>query len=78
MGNWKIVNLLDLFVIIGNHFCLRLCQELGGGHRVGKCPTPGSAKICQCPTPAVAGGGGGGGLGWAQLELSDALVSPSF
>ena len=50
-------------------------------------PAPGQHKICKCPTPgtdgagkcqALGGGGGGGGgmgLGWAEQELTDALVS---
>ena len=49
--------------------------------RVGKCPAPGQHKICKCPTPGtdkaakcpVVDREGGGG-GWAQLELTDALL----
>ena len=54
-----------------------MCQKLGNGPGVGKCPAPGQCKIYKCPTPgtdkagkypAVARGGG-----WAQVELTDAL-----
>ena len=59
-------------------------QKLGNGPEVGKCPAPGQCKICKCPNPetdkagkcpVVARGEGGG---WAQVELTDALLYPMF
>ena len=53
--------------------------------RAWQMPAPGQHKICKCPTPGTdgagkcqalaRGGGGGEGLGWAEQELTDALVS---
>ena len=37
---------------------------------VGKCPTPGTDKVGKCPAVVW----GGGGWGWAQVELTDALL----
>ena len=56
----------------------------GNGPGVGKCPAPGQCEICKCPTPgtdkvgkcpAVALEEGGG---WAQLELTDALLKHGY
>ena len=46
-------------------------------------PASGQHKICKCPTPGTDGAGkcqalargGGEGLGWAEQELTDALVN---
>ena len=52
------------------------------GPGVGKYPAPGQCNICKCPThgtdkagksPAFPQGEGEGG--WAQVELTDALVT---
>ena len=43
--------------------------------RAWQMPASGQHKICKCPTPGTDGGGGGEGLGWAEQELTDALVS---
>ena len=53
-------------------------KSSGIGPGVGKCLAPGQCNICKCPTPgtdkvgkcpAVARGG------WAQVELTDALIT---
>ena len=50
-----------------------------GQHKICKCPTPGTDGAGKCQALARGGGGGGGGggegLGWAEQELTDALVS---
>ena len=37
-------------------------------------PAPGTDKTGKCPAVARKGVGGKGGGGWAQLELTDALL----
>ena len=48
-----------------------------GQHKICKCPTPGTdgAGKCQALARGWEGGGGGKGLGWAEQELTDALLS---
>ena len=46
-----------------------------GQHKICKCPTPGTDGASKCQALARGWGGGGVGLGWAEQELTDALVS---
>ena len=56
-----------------------MCQKLGNGPGLVKCPAPRQCKICKCPTPgtdktgkcptvARGGGGGGGVLGAGGID----------
>ena len=55
-----------------------MCQKLGNGPGVGKCPAPGQCKTCNTPPLGLTwranapqwpvGGGGGGGLGAGGID----------
>ena len=51
----------------------RVCQKLGNSRGVGKYPATGQCKIWLTRPRSSQEGGGGGG--WAQVELTDALIN---
>ena len=55
-------------------------KKLGNSLGVGKCPAPKQCKICKCPIPGTdkAGKCPAVAPGWAQVELTDALMVQQF